>query len=129
MKNNHSTIFKSLADTGSLDLFNRIAVGNNKIKSLELQKESNLTRKQYYSRVSRLVKTGAVRRKNGIIRLTAYGKIIFNIVQVEQKASLIGFRLKAIDHIFDDKNLPEGVKIDMIAALVEDKELQRIIIK
>ena len=57
MKNNHSTIFKSLADNGSLELFNRIATGNSRIKSLELQKESQLTRKQYYSRTSRLVKS------------------------------------------------------------------------
>ena len=94
MKNNHITIFKSLADTGSLELFNKIATSNNKIKSLELQKESQLTRKQFYSRTSRLVKTGAVRRKDGVLKLTSYGKIIFNIVQVEQKASTIGYRLK-----------------------------------
>ena len=64
-----------------------------------------------------MVKTGAVRRKDGVLKLTSYGKIIFNIVQVEQKASTIGYRLKVIDRIFDDKNLPEPVKVDMIAGI------------
>jgi DNA-binding HxlR family transcriptional regulator len=58
-----ATIIRTIADDKSLELFRTIAQGT--INSENLKNKTKLTRKQYYSRLSRMTKAGLVRKKSG----------------------------------------------------------------
>jgi hypothetical protein len=61
-------IFESLSDEQSVILFTRIAAENT--NSVELRNKMTLTRKQYYSRLARMIRVGLIKRKSGKLVLT-----------------------------------------------------------
>ena len=63
-----ATVLRAIADDKSLELFKTIAQGT--IDSENLKSKTKLTRKQYYSRLSRMTKAGLVRKKSGKYLLT-----------------------------------------------------------
>ena len=70
-------ILKAISDDKALTLFNRIALTgkvNGRIPSL---KEMQLSVKQYYSRMSALMKAGLIKRNKGNYRLTILGKTVY----------------------------------------------------
>src|SRR5213080_4252594 len=70
-------VIKLMSDDKSLFIFNTIflASGNN---SETLRAQLKLTQKQYYSRISRLIKAGLVKRQKGRYFVTAFGKVIYD---------------------------------------------------
>ena len=107
-----SAIFRALSDDKSLTLFNTVALspGNSNL----LTRNLNLTKKQYYSKIEQLSKQGLVARKNGNIYLTTMGKIIYELQNVVGIAVNDYWKLKAIDSLRIQDQLPE----DQIAKLV-----------
>jgi DNA-binding HxlR family transcriptional regulator len=69
-------VLTAISDNTSLVLFNTIALSGG--SPIQIRK-IGLTTRQYYSRLSRLTKTGLVTRKNGNYFLTLLGKIIFEV--------------------------------------------------
>lgn len=69
-------ILKKISDDKTLTLFNSIAVSNGD-RYIHLR-EMNLSKKQYYSRLSGLVDAGLIRRYNGKYSLTLVGKIVYD---------------------------------------------------
>ena len=92
-----ATILNAISNEQSLDLFKAIAQTN--VNSTILTINAKLTRKQYYSRMSRMTKVGLIQRKNGKYLLTSLGRVIY------QAQTLIGntlkdyWKLKAIDSL------------------------------
>src|SRR5215469_1739524 len=90
-------VLKTIADDKSLVLFNTIALSNGDtdicISGLEL------TRKQYYSRLSALLKVGLVKRERGKYSLTAFGMIVYHTQELIGMAADQYWKLKAIDSI------------------------------
>ena len=82
-------ILDAICDDKSLKLFNAIATkgGNSGDLSIQLK----LSRKEYYSRMSRLMKTGMVKRKNGRHYLTAFGKVVYDAqATIKKRSKVIG---------------------------------------
>ena len=82
---NALAVFKTIADTkGDTDI---------------LRTKLNITRKQYYSRISGLLKAGLVKRKNGRYSLTIFGELVYDAAMTLEKAfnSSNYWKLKAID--------------------------------
>jgi predicted transcriptional regulator len=71
-----ATVLRTISDDKSMELFKIIAQGS--IESESLKSKTKLTRKQYYSRLSRMTKAGLVRKKSGKYLLTAFGKIVYD---------------------------------------------------
>lgn len=88
-------VLKVISDDNSLVLFNTIALapGDSDILKTTVQ----LTRKQYYSRMSGLVKAGLVTRKNGDYFVTSFGKIVYDAQLMIGKAVESYWKLKALD--------------------------------
>ncbi len=88
-------VFKVISDDNSLVLFNTIALapGDSDI----LKTTVKLTRKQFYSRMSGLVKADLVTRKNGNYFITSFGKIVYNAQLMIGKAVESYWKLKALD--------------------------------
>ena len=120
-------ILEAISDVKSLKLFNTIATkgGNSEDLSLQLK----LSRKEYYSRMSRLMKTGMVKRKNGKHFLTAFGKVIFDAQVTVKKAVESYWKLKAIDSIDLSDEITVKERDKLIQTLVDDVEIREILSK
>ena len=122
-----SAIFRALSDDKSLTLFNTVALspGNSNL----LTRNLNLTKKQYYSKMEHLSKQGLVARKNGKHYLTTMGKIIYELQSVIGTAVNDYWKLKAIDSLRIQDQLPEDQVAKLIYTLVENQGLRDIILK
>ena len=111
-----SNIFKSIASAGS----------NTDILISQLK----LTRKQYYSRMSRLLQAGLVKRQKGRYLLTAFGKVIYS-AQMNLEARIENalnnyWKLKAIDSL----EMPSREETEkVICALIENEEIKSVLMK
>ena len=71
-------ILYSISNTESLQLFSTIALkGGN---ASNLVNKLNLTRKQYYSKMARLLKTGLIKKHGSDFCLTTFGVTIYEIL-------------------------------------------------
>jgi hypothetical protein len=71
-------ILESISNYDSLQLFMTIAVAGG--TSSTLVKRLKLTRKQYYSKMSRLINSGLVKKHSGDFCLTTFGATVYEIV-------------------------------------------------
>jgi len=120
-------ILEAISDAKSLKLFNTIATkgGNSEDLSVQLK----LSRKEYYSRMSRLMKTGMVKRKNGKHFLTAFGKIVYDAQVTVKKAVESYWKLKAIDSIDLSDEITVKERDKLIHTLLDDVEIREILSK
>ena len=120
-------ILEAISDVKSLKLFNTIATkgGNSEDLSVQLK----LSRKEYYSRMSRLMKTGMVKRKNGKHFLTAFGKIVYDAQVTVKKAVESYWKLKAIDSIDLSDEITVKERDKLIHTLLDDAEIREILSK
>lgn len=120
-------ILEAISDVKSLKLFNTIATkgGNSEDLSVQLK----LSRKEYYSRMSRLMKTGIVKRKNGKHYLTAFGKVVYDAQVTIKKAVESYWKLKAIDSIDLSDEITVKERDKLIHTLLDDVEIREILSK
>src|SRR4029079_7691666 len=118
-------ILDAICDDKSLKLFNAIATegGNSGDLSVQLK----LSRKEYYSRMSRLTKTGMVKRKNGKHFLTAFGKVVYDAQVTIRKAVESYWKLKAIDSIDLSDEITVKERDKLIQTLLDDVEIREIL--
>ncbi|MRN41824.1 MAG: hypothetical protein FIO02_12425 [Nitrosopumilales archaeon] len=114
--NRASNILKSIASADS----------NSDILITELK----LTRKQYYSSMSGLIKAGLVKRQRGRYLLTAFGKVIYSAqksLEAKIESALNNYwKLKAIDSL----EMPSREENDkVISMLIDNQEIKDILIK
>ena len=122
-----ATVLRAIADDKSLELFKTIAQGT--IDSESLKSKTKLTRKQYYSRLSRMTKAGLVRKKSGKYLLTAFGKIVHDAQTTVDNALISYWKLKAIDSLEMSNELPKEEQRKLIDALLDNQELKGILVK
>ena len=120
-------ILDAIYDVKSLKLFNTIAtIGGN---SEDLSVQLKLSRKEFYSRMSRLMKTGMVKRKNGKHFLTAFGRIVYDAQVTIKKAVESYWKLKAIDSIDLSDKITVNERDKLIHTLIDDVEIREMLSK
>jgi hypothetical protein len=117
-------IMSTISDEHSLNLFRTIALAKNDNGVALTSKTKELTRKQYYSRMSRMIKIGLVKRKNGKYSLTSLGKVVHESGRIIEEALKEYWKLRAIDSIqtFDRTVLPHEERKKIIDTLFNDNE-------
>jgi hypothetical protein len=120
-----SKVFESLSDNLSLGLFRTIA--QDSISSVILRSRVKSTRKQYYSRLSKMMNAGLVKRNNGKLVLTAFGKIVYRVQETVENASNNQWKLRAIDSIELSDELPAEERRQLIESLIDNKQLREIL--
>ena len=123
-----AAILNAISNEQSLELFKAIAQTN--VNSTILTINAKLTRKQYYSRMSRMTKVGLIQRKNGKYFLTSLGRVIY------QAQTLIGntlkdyWKLKAIDSLDSSINtrLPQEEHDKILNTLIDDQQIKQILL-
>src|ERR671937_2022741 len=116
-----ATVLRTIADDKSLELFKTIAKGT--IDSESLKNKTKLTRKQYYSRLSRMTKAGLVRKKSGKYLLTTFGKIVYDSQATVENALNNYWKLKAIDSLETSNDLPKEEQKKLIETLLDNQEI------
>jgi predicted transcriptional regulator len=122
-----ANIHKAIADDTSLVLFNTIANagGNTDI----LIRRLGLTRKQYYSRISALLKAGLISRKNSQYHLTSFGRIVYDAQLMIGRAANTIWKLKAIDSLEEEHKLPVDERNKIINTLIDNQDIIKILVK
>jgi superfamily I DNA/RNA helicase len=90
-------VLRAISDDKSMNLFLRISSNKRGIDGISLKKQTKLTRKQYYSRLSRLKESGIVTKKGGRYTLTTFGRIVYEVQKKGDVALTNFWKLKAID--------------------------------
>jgi predicted transcriptional regulator len=122
-------VLDTISDDKSLILFNTIALSNSDGSDILISK-LKLTRKQYYSRISKLVKADLVVRRNGKYFLTSLGKIVYDAQKMIGNAVGEYWKLKAVDTLEITDQMPKEEYNRIINALIENEKIKEgLIIK
>ncbi len=119
-------IMGTLSDDKSIALFNTISIAE--ADSTMLINKLKLTRKQYYSKISKMTKSGLVRRSNGRLSLTAFGKIIYEAHLTMGRAIEYYWKLKAVDSL-EIKDIPAEQYADLVQSIIGYAEMTKFITK
>jgi predicted transcriptional regulator len=87
-------ILDSIKDEKSLRLLSSLAKGE-QLDTEDLSILLEISRKEYYLRMSKFVKTGIVTRRQGKYMLTSFGKVIYELQLILVEA--IDMKLKTFD--------------------------------
>ena len=122
-------IMKLLSDDKSLLIFNTIFLASGDSSDI-LINELKLTRKQYYSRITRLVKAGLVKRQKGRYFLTSFGTVIYDAQRLLGNAVKNYWKLKALDSLggADNDSMPEDERNKIIDQMINNRQIKGILL-
>ena len=120
-------IFESLSDEHSVKLFNTIA--SERVNSVEMRTKVPLTRKQYYSRLSRMIRVGLIKRRSGKLFLTAFGKIVYESQKLIEAANNAQWKFKVLDSVDVSEELPKEEREKLLDNLIENSHIKEILAK
>jgi predicted transcriptional regulator len=122
-------ILKKISDDKALNLFSIIATSDE--DGSDLLRKTNLTAKQYYSRISGLVDAGLIKKSNNRYSLTTLGKVVYDSQMIIGKALSYYSRLKAIETIEMSYGtaFPKEELSRLINALIDNHQIKDMIMK
>lgn len=120
-------VFRVLSDQQTERLFKTI-INSKDAESQILILKSGLSKRQYYDRIKNLLKAGLIWRQKGRYELSSFGKVIFSLYKIAEKASKIYWELDAIDNIkmSEKSNLAEIDYVKIVDVLLNDFEIKEI---
>ena len=123
-----ANILKTISDKKALALFETIAL--TKPNTDILIAKTQLTRKQYYSRMSSLMESGLVKRNNGRYTLTAFGKVIDDIQRTIKKViNEYYWKLKVVDSLeITDRGLSKEEHNKVLDTLIDNEKIKEVIL-
>jgi DNA-binding HxlR family transcriptional regulator len=130
-KNSESlaTVIKLLSEDKSLLIFKTIFLASGD-SSENLRTQLKLTKKQYYSRISRLTKAGLVNRQKGRYFVTAFGRVIYDAQRLLGSALKNYWKLKAIDSlgVANDDMVPKEERMKIIDLMIGNPQIKEILL-
>jgi hypothetical protein len=134
MSSREEDVFKALSNPVGLKLFKSIATtalaDNSMLPTSDfLNSQTKVTRKQFYSNMSRLVnKTGLILKKRGHYTLSNYGKVVFHSLNIINRGSKCFWALKALDSTdLSPSGIPSDKMLEISASLIEDNDIHKIV--
>jgi hypothetical protein len=122
-----ANILSAIADDKSLVLLNTIAIAGGDTDILITRLD--VTRKQYYSRISALMKTGLISRRDRQYMPTSLGKIVYDAQLMIGRATNTYWKLKAIDSLETEHKLPVDERNKIINTLIDNQDIIKILVK
>jgi hypothetical protein len=123
-------VFKTLSDDKSLVLLETIALSGSDTDLLIAK--LGLTKREYYSRIRKLIDSNLIIRKDGNYSLTSLGKIVSFYQSRIGRAVNDFWRLKAIDSLcnaaYSVKSFSEE-HANLVNKLIDDVEFREILMK
>jgi predicted transcriptional regulator len=131
------TLFSAISDNKSLLLFNTIAIMSSHASDGQptgeiLISRMNLTRRQYYTRINRLVDAGLITKKRTRFILTSLGRVAYEThktigIAIQNRWTLNAIDLVQTSHLAD--SIPTEERQKLIDALLGDCDKIRDILK
>ncbi|HJS82473.1 MAG TPA: hypothetical protein VJ742_06515 [Nitrososphaera sp.] len=122
-----SSILDAVSDDASIELFKLIALTNG--TSDVIRSNMKITRKQYYSRLFKLVQCGLIKRKDNKYFLTTLGRVMYEAQATIENALKNYWKIKAIDSLTITDDIPAEEQKNLIEALIQDQEIKSILTK
>ena len=119
-------ILESISDEKALGLFKTIALA--KPDSEILITKTQLSRKQYYSRMSVLMRSGLVKRNKGRYALTAFGKVIYDTEITIEIALENLWKLRAVDLVQVEEALSKEEQTKILDTLIDSAKIKDVLI-
>jgi len=117
-------ILRVLSVDKSLALFEALSVGS--LDSDVFRSRLDLTRKQYYSRMSALHKAGLIKRRSRSYSLSSFGGIVYDALMIIGKALENYWKLSAIDSV---QHLPEIGLNKIIEVLIDNPQIKESLLR
>ena len=118
-------ILKAMAHTESYLLLKTIALDNDQGDLNKLQ----ITKKQYHTGISHLLRSGLIKRKDDRYSVTAFGKIMYCIQLMIEDASENRSKLDVIDSVENQNVLPQQELVNFIDALLHKKQIKEFLLR
>jgi hypothetical protein len=112
-----SEIFSVLSDDDSLRIIQMI-VDHRDLKITDFESP-----KRYYTRLSKLKNALIIKRKGRSYEMTAFGLVIYDMIQTVRLAHDLHWKLQVIDAIED--RVPEAERRQIIESLIADRSIRR----
>jgi hypothetical protein len=119
-------VLKSISDDKSLSIFQTIA--DVKFSGEISLKKLGLSCKQYYSRISAMIKSGLIRRQSGRYYLTAFGKVIYCCIMIAKNALGNYYNLKAIEAV-EGNGFSNEEFSELVDTLIHNQEVKEFLTK
>lgn len=118
-------VLGAIRDGEAQCLFNALATD---VDDHNLVNRLKMTRKQYYTRIERLVKAGLVKRKEGRFYITSFGSVIYEVQLNLGKAIDNYWKLKVIDGMNPDNPIPQTERTKVVDGFIDDPDLKEMIL-
>jgi predicted transcriptional regulator len=123
--NSAEEVFSVLADRHSLNIVRMAYFG---LKSSSMNYKSNISKKQFYSRLKRLRNMGIIEKRNSVYKTTTFGSLIYN-GQINALENIIAnyWNLKAVDVLKAKQDFPLREKERLIEEMIQNTSLKSIV--
>ena len=115
------------SDRISFDIMN--AISEKVTTSDNIRDLLGLTRKQFYTRHSRLVKRGLIKRKDTELTLTSFGQLIYQALLKIAIAYRHSLELRTIDAVKSTAGIPDDELKNLIDKLILDAGMKKLVSK
>ncbi len=118
-----------ISDDKSLALFNMVTFALSRDTDLVIT-GLGMTKRQYYSRMNRLIKAGLVLRRRSKYLLTSFGRVVYESLILMEQAIEDYWKLNVIDSIewISDNDIPVGERVKIVESLIDRKKIKRILL-
>lgn len=120
-------VLEAISDSRSLEIFRDVAKGV--VESDVLKEKEGITKKQYYMRTQRLMKSGLVKRSKGKFSLTNFGVVVYHAALIMEAGVNSYWKLKAIDSIEDSGQIVEQERVKLIQTILDGSAIENILVK
>jgi predicted transcriptional regulator len=122
-----SDVLDAISDDDALELLKLVAStgGSSEI----LRSKMRITRKQYYSRLYKLTRCGAVKKTDNAYFLTTLGKALYDAQAAVESALGNYWKIRAVDSIEIVDGIPVEEQNRLIETLLGDQEIKNVLIK
>ena len=118
-------VLKALSDPKVFAIFNLIALSN--VDRGFLPSQLNLSTRGCHYRVSRLLRTGVITRKNGKYCITSFGLLVHHAQNLIGLALNSYWKLSAIDSLESSHRIPRHEYNKIVSNLLSDDKIKEIL--
>ena len=122
-----SAVLDAISDEASLELFKLVALTNG--TSDVFRSRMNITRKQYYSRLYKLIHCGLIKRKDNQYFLTALGRVMYDSQTTIENALSNYWKIKVVDSLGIAEEISLVDQKKLIETLIQDQGIKNILTK
>ena len=114
-----------LSDRMSIDIFKAIA--EKVTTSDNITQLLGISQKQYYTRHTKLLETGLIKRKHSVLTLTSFGQLIYQALLTIATACRHCSELMMIDAVKSTAGLPNNEQKELIDKLIGDPGIKKLL--